>query len=354
MPLISVIMSVYNAEDYLETAIESILNQTVKDFEFIIINDASEDSSKQILESYSQKDDRICVIDNNINLGLTKSLNIGIQKVNAKYIARMDGDDISAPNRFKYQVEFLENHDDSALVGSWFEVIDENDMVTNKIRPLIKHEHIYQFSLVDNLICHGSIMGRTEVIKESNGYDSTYRYAQDYDLWLRMMEKYKINNLPQYLYKLRIHSESVSNMYSKTQQNLAERARLNAIKRRNLDYNEAFNFSDQWANRCFYYNYAQRLKNKNILIYGAGAGGNKFLQMANRLQCICSGFLDRDQKKQGLNIEGYIIYSPKMIKELVYDYIVIASEYWKEIEDILLDLEVDKDKIIYGVYIMNE
>lgn len=354
MPLISVIMPVYNAESYLKIAIDSILAQSVDDFEFIIVNDASKDSTKQILEQYKEKDSRIYIIDNYVNLGLTISLNKGLQIARGKYIARMDGDDISDPSRFKYQIEFLEKNEDVALVGSWFETIDENDIITNKMRPFNRYDDIYQYSLVNNPMCHGSIMVRAEIMKEFQGYDCIYKYAQDYDLWLRIMEKYKINNLPRYLYKLRIHSNSVSNIYSQTQQELANRARLNAIQRRDINYEDAFKFSDRWGNRVFYYNYGNKLKNKKVVIYGAGAGGYKFLKMITRLECTCIGVIDSDSKKHGLEIEGYIIHKPEIVKSLLHDYIVIASEYWKEIEDVLLECGVNKDKIIYGFYIAVE
>src|SRR3989337_2996755 len=123
MSKVSVIMSVYNGERHLRESVDSILNQTFQDFEFIIINDGSKDQSKYILESY--KDERIKLIHNK-NMGLTKSLNIGISIAKGKYIARQDADDISEPERLKTQYDFMEANPGLGLIGSQFEVIKEN------------------------------------------------------------------------------------------------------------------------------------------------------------------------------------------------------------------------------------
>ena len=127
-PLISVVMSVYNGEKYLKRSIDSILNQTFKDFEFIIINDGSTDKSLEIIKSYD--DDRIVLIDQE-NKGLTKSLNIGIKTASGKYIARQDADDVSLPDRLKKQVDFLEVREDVVLLGCRaYEVIGEKRILS--------------------------------------------------------------------------------------------------------------------------------------------------------------------------------------------------------------------------------
>src|SRR5688500_15226048 len=124
-PAISVVMSAYNSDKYIAKAIESILNQTFKDFEFIIINDGSKDESLKIIKRYGKKDKRIVLIDNKKNLGLIKSLNKGLKIAKGKYIARMDSDDIAMPQRFKIQLDYLDKNRNIFLVGTSFEQIDK-------------------------------------------------------------------------------------------------------------------------------------------------------------------------------------------------------------------------------------
>ncbi len=125
--MVSIIMPVYNSSGYLSDAIESILSQTYSDFEFIIIDDASTDNSIEII--YSYHDPRIVLLKNDINLGVTHSLNKGIKHARGKYIARMDADDIALPQRIELQVDFLEKNPEFILVGSFFEVIPEKCFV---------------------------------------------------------------------------------------------------------------------------------------------------------------------------------------------------------------------------------
>src|SRR3990172_12530717 len=124
-PVITVLMSAYNAEKYLREAIESILNQTFKDFEFIIINDCSTDKTKKIIEEYANKDARIKLINNATNLGLTKSLNIGLKEARGEYVARLDADDVALPERLEKQYEFMNKNRDITLTGAWAEKIYE-------------------------------------------------------------------------------------------------------------------------------------------------------------------------------------------------------------------------------------
>ena len=208
MPKISVIMSAYNAEKYIKEAINSVLNQTFKDFEFIIINDGSTDSTKNIILSY--KDSRIRLIENKENIGLTKSLNKGLRVAKGEYIARVDVDDPSMPERFEKQVSFLDRHKDMAVVGSWTQVINEETRKTyvlkNSCNPaIIKWAYIFK-----NQIVHSSSLFRKKAIKEAGYYNERYKYAQDFDLWFRVSRKYKMANIPKVLTKHRIHSKSVT------------------------------------------------------------------------------------------------------------------------------------------------
>lgn len=185
---LSVIMSVYNNEKSINGSIESILNQSFKDFEFLIINDGSKDNSLDIIKYYANLDDRIKVFNNKSNLGLTKSLNFLIKNTKGDYIGRQDADDISFPNRFELQLNFLMNNPRYAFCG------------TNGLMTLNKKDLIYFFEekevkknlILNNLFIHPSIMIRKEILKKYGSYNEKFQYAQDYELWCRLIYK---NNL---------------------------------------------------------------------------------------------------------------------------------------------------------------
>lgn len=212
-PMVTVLMSVYNGEKFLREAIDSILNQTFTDFEFLIINDGSTDKSVEIIESY--EDSRIRLINNEKNLKLIASLNKGISLARGKYIARMDCDDISMPNRLEKEVNFLENSLDYGLVGTYYTVIDGEGRDQYNVSYPSSNELIKLFLSLNCPLAHGSIMGRTELFKQ-NLYGSEESYAvEDYELWTRMSKVTKIHNIPEYLFKYRVYGESFSD--SKTQ-----------------------------------------------------------------------------------------------------------------------------------------
>jgi len=203
-PKISVIMSVFNGEKYLREAIDSILSQSYTDFEFIIVNDGSTDNSPSIIKSYSDK--RIRLIDNEQNIGLTKSLNRAIKQGRGEYIARQDVDDISLPQRLEEQVKYLEQHPEIVALGTSRYVIDEDGKIMRKEAALLKPGHnLFQA----NAFTHGSVMFRKAVIDELGGYNEVFRYSQDYELWLRVAQHHQIRNLPQVLYKLRSHGANI-------------------------------------------------------------------------------------------------------------------------------------------------
>jgi len=204
-PKISVIMSVYNGERYLREAIDSILNQTFPNFEFIIVNDAATDSSLKIIQSYHDK--RIRVIENEENIGLTKSLNKAIKQARGKYIARQDADDISLPHRFLEQLSYLERRPEVALLGTSVYHIDEQGKVLGRVIVPIKPGNKL---LKENQFNHGSTIFKKNVVVKLGGYNSILRYSQDYELWLRIAKHHEVGNLPQPLYKLRFHGETIS------------------------------------------------------------------------------------------------------------------------------------------------
>ncbi len=221
-PKVTVLMSIYNGEKYLHQAINSILNQTFKDFEFLIINDGSTDGTAEILQSYN--DFRIRIINNEKNIGLTKSLNKGLKLAKGDYIARMDADDISLPERFERQVEFLNKNKKMGLVGTFWYTIDENGQEIDISKPT---NSIYAV----HFMCHGTSMIRKRCLDKIGFYREVFEFAQDYDLWLRIADKYEIKNIKEPLYKLRIRDDSIS-LKKKTQQNLYASLAIKMAKER--------------------------------------------------------------------------------------------------------------------------
>ena len=206
-PKISVIMSVYNGEKYLGEAIDSILNQNFTDFEFIIVGDGSTDDSLKVVQTYHDK--RIRVIDNEENIGLTKSLNKAMREARGELIARQDADDISLPNRFEEQVKYFEQHPETALLGTSIYIIDGDGKILGKRIVLANPSK----SLVKvNQFSHGSTMFRREIVRELGGYNELFRYGQDYELWLRIAKYNKVSNLTQVLYKLRFHGGNIRSL----------------------------------------------------------------------------------------------------------------------------------------------
>lgn len=206
-PKISVIMSVYNGEKYLREAIESILNQTFTDFEFLIVNDGSTDGSSEIIQSY--QDERARLINNEQNIGLTKSLNKAIRQARGEYIARQDADDISLPNRFEEQIKYFDRHPEVALLGTSVYKIDKQGKVVGRIIVPAKPSGNL---LKGNQFSHGSTMFKREVVDRLGGYNELFRYCQDYELWGRIAKHYTVRNLPQALYKLRFHGENIRSL----------------------------------------------------------------------------------------------------------------------------------------------
>jgi len=205
MPKISVVMSVYNGERYLRESVESILNQTFSDFEFIIVNDGSVDSTKNILLEYARKDPRIIIIDQQ-NLGLTKSLNKAIFSSRSKFIARQDVDDVSLMSRLAKEYEVLSADDNTDLVCSWYYIIDESGKLILE-RKLPDSRLIKKIVKRQNLIAHSSVMFRKASFLRAGGYDERYKYGQDWFLWLKM-ESIKV--LPESLLKYRWGNENIT------------------------------------------------------------------------------------------------------------------------------------------------
>ena len=204
---ISVVMPVYNGEKYLKEAIQSILNQTERDFELLIVNDGSTDNSETITRSFS--DTRIKVI-NKVHSGLIDTLNLGFEKAQGEFIARMDADDISEPTRFQKQLEVMEK-ENITICGTHAKTINEKGEVVGKfIYPPLSWSGIKYYTLRGNPFIHSSAMFRREVLKKVGNLHKFFRHAEDYELWTRIVYKYKAINLPDQLLQYRIHGNQVT------------------------------------------------------------------------------------------------------------------------------------------------
>lgn len=198
-------MPAYNCEKYLNEAIESILNQTYKEFEFIIINDGSKDRTEEIILSY--KDPRIVYLKNEENKGLIYTLNRGLENSKGKYIARMDGDDICLLSRFEKQVNHLQQYPAIDVLATTVSLIDENNKPVGKWKDDANNtssQSIKSFLPTNNCIAHPTVMGKREVFLQYK-YDPDQKLSEDYDLWLRMTaEKRNIDKLNEALLQHRI------------------------------------------------------------------------------------------------------------------------------------------------------
>jgi len=208
---VSVVMPVYNGEKYLNEAIDSVLNQTFSDFEFIIINDCSSDNTEDIIKSYN--DDRIIYIKNDVNLGVALSLNKGLDAAQGEYIVRLDADDICLPERLRVQVEYMDAHKNVDVCGSASESFDENGVLfygfPSKEIEMLKIDLIFSSS-----ICHPTVIMRRSTL-ERNGYryDNNFNKVEDYHLWVRMLnDNCVITNTHDLLLRHRIHNEQVTDI----------------------------------------------------------------------------------------------------------------------------------------------
>ncbi|MBU7006390.1 glycosyltransferase [Phosphitispora fastidiosa] len=316
MPEVSVLMSVYNAENYLCEAIESILNQTYQDFEFIIINDGSTDNSLNVIRSYAS-DKRIKVYNLEGNGGLANALNFGLEKVSGKYVARQDADDISHVDRLGKQKDILDKRVDISLVDSFVEYFPSNSEVgeserykfyksiveKDKNRPFSPEEireKLYWYCC----ITHGTIMARREVITPI-GYDGSFRVAEDYKLFYRLNKLgYKTCKINEVLLKIRVSSSS------------------NMAKYKNLNNRMIFQIKEDEIRNLY--------KERQPLIWGAGSAGLTVLEILKENGLDIEGFLDSGSDKQGTQIQGRYVYSPDILKDRTKGYkVLIASSIGK-------------------------
>jgi len=215
-PLVSIIMSVYNGEAFLQQAIDSILHQTYQHIQFIIVDDCSNEATRNILTSI--KDVRVEIIYNIANLGLTKNLNAALNYCKGKYIARMDADDISLPDRIEKQVAFLEHYNHLAGTAGWIELIDEKGNATgvwDDDRLYNSEKELEAILPQKNVIAHPTVMLRTDIIQRFR-YNEDQKHSQDWDLWWRLFAcGLVIRKIKEVVLQYRVHSSSVTSTQKK-------------------------------------------------------------------------------------------------------------------------------------------
>lgn len=227
MPKVSVILPAYNAEKYIKEAVDSILGQTFMNFELIVINDCSKDSTEQILLSYT--DPRLVYVKNEQNLGVAGTLNKGLSLAKGTYIARMDADDISLPERFRKQVSYLDAHPDVAVLGTAVEIFGEG--MSSQIRQFSQMPEQMKVDLFFSCgLAHPSVMMRADVIRTLGGYDKAFEGLEDYELWCRVSRDYQIAALPEVLFRYRIHPSQVTKNPTEKY-----RTRMRNLKKRQLE-----------------------------------------------------------------------------------------------------------------------
>lgn len=256
VPAISVIMSVYNGEHYLSEAIDSILNQTFKDFELLIVNDCSNDKTFDILNKYANLDKRIHVLTNEKNIGLAASLNRMIGQAKADLIARADCDDINFPNRLEKQYKFLKAHPDVGIISSWYNVLNVNNGNIFVSKLPIDDSTLKLRLLWDSPFAHPAVMIRKELIS-NQGYNTQFWCGQDYELWSRIAEVTKFANVPEVLLTYRQHDQAVSKTKGIQGEMLIAnvvKKNLNKVLNKSIDYEIALTFRNLMKGKKCYAN----------------------------------------------------------------------------------------------------
>jgi glycosyltransferase involved in cell wall biosynthesis len=244
MPEVSVILAAYNAEKYLVEAVQSILDQTFRDFELLLFDDGSKDSTPQIVKDLAAKDPRVVPISRP-NKGLTPTLNEGIARATGTFLARMDADDVALPQRFEQQVKYLREHPECVCVGSRVTTIDPLGSPLKDTDHKLTHEEI-DADLLKGIgwsIVHPVAMMRADAVRKVGGYREQFKTSQDLDLFLRLGEVGRLANLPAPLLKYRQHFESVANTKADEQWRVKTIIVGDAYDRRGLNKPAEWNFT---------------------------------------------------------------------------------------------------------------
>lgn len=229
-PRVSVLMSVRNGAGHVEGAVESVLAQTFEDFELVVIDDGSTDDTFERLSGFADR--RVRIVRNDVNLGLTRSLTLGLGLIQAELVARQDADDRSYAQRLERQVALLDERPEIAWCGTWARIVDGEGRILVRAHVATEPEEIVRLLPEHNQFVHGSVLFRRDAVASAGGYRDVFRFAQDYDLSLRLAEREGLANVPEELYELTSHRDRLSLERLEEQQWYAELARRLAAERR--------------------------------------------------------------------------------------------------------------------------
>ncbi len=233
IPEISVLMCAYNAEYYLAETLSSVLTQTFKDFELVVVDDGSTDQTPDILDTFAQSDPRVRVITGP-NAGIPQAANVGLAACRGEFIARIDADDIAKPRRFEVQLAYMKKHGLVAC-GTWHDLIDEEGRLLKLLKTPVDDATIQDLALRGHgSICNPTSMFRREAYMKLGGYSEDLPVAEDLDCWLRLGEVGKLGNVPECLSQYRLHSHSISEKKCQLQRDFAKLACERAWKRRGI------------------------------------------------------------------------------------------------------------------------
>jgi glycosyltransferase involved in cell wall biosynthesis len=230
-PRVTVLMPVYNGEQYVGSAIESILSQTFADFQFLIVDDCSTDRSADIIDTYRLKDPRIIVSSNKKEKGIVGALNSGLDEARGDYVVRMDADDLSLPHRLEKQVQFMDGHPDVGASGTWMGTIGETE--TRLWFPFpADHEHIKIALLFYTPLAHPTVIMRRSFLEQHGlRYEEAFKHAEDYELWERCAHLFRLANIPEVLLLYRLHPASVGETRSDEQAERTRKVKVRQIGR---------------------------------------------------------------------------------------------------------------------------
>jgi len=242
MDLVSIILPVYNAELFVHEAIDSVLKQTYNHFELIVIDDCSQDKSSEILKKFQESDLRIIIHQNHQNLGVVKSLNIGLDLARGKFIARIDADDIWFPDKLRKQIQYLEKHENILMLAtSKLNMNEDGSVRNNDIYPRIyTYQDICKNILKRNIFCHSSVVFHKKVIDHIGKYNESFINSEDYEYWIRIISQGEVEILEEPLVYYRISKHTVSYKRLREQRYYALLAKIRGIKLLNKSWLNIF------------------------------------------------------------------------------------------------------------------
>lgn len=339
MPEISIVMPVYNGEKYLKQSLNSIMDQTFKDWELIIVNDCSTDNSLQIMREYEKKDNRIHVICNEVNSKISKSLNNGFKMAKGKYFTWTSDDNMYVSDAFYKMHEYLEKNIDKIFVYSDMRFIDENNIETGV--QVSKADDIFKSNCIGACFLY-----RSDVAERIGGYSDAYFLVEDYEYWLRIRQIGEIGHINAILYNYRRHSLSLSETKILQVRKKLFELRLNMIKKMDemipLDVKKDL-FREMWLQdssrhkellnvfwngkvpQDLYWLLHNRKyhPNKGVLLYGAGKFGKMALNHFGKENVVC--YIDNNKNLENKKINGLRVYKFEKITKLSMDYQIVIS-----------------------------